>query len=129
MFGQSIRGCCDPQRMGDIPEDCHGMDIEIALTLRAQVTFQVQSQQLILHQVRPNNPSATTYKMTRCDKIANVSLGESRSRKTKCNNLTVQGGGREMKDRINVKSLGYGSQAIHTLYIHHTEVIKRTAFY
>lgn len=38
--------------MGDIPEDFHGMDIEIALTLRAQVTFQVQSQQLSLHPVR-----------------------------------------------------------------------------
>ena len=77
---------------------------------------------------RPNNPSAITCKITRCDKIVNVSW-ERRNCKTKCNNLTLQGGRREMTDRINVELLGYCSQAVHILCIHHTQGIKRAAFY
>lgn len=38
--------------MGDIPEDCDGVDTETALTLRAQVTLHIQSQQLGLPQAR-----------------------------------------------------------------------------
>lgn len=52
MFGQSSRGCSGSQRMGDIHKDHDGVIMEIAVRLRAQVTLQVQNQQLSLYQAR-----------------------------------------------------------------------------
>lgn len=111
MFGQGSRGRSGSRRMSDTSEDREEVNTETSLrTAVCGYGDSLYSEspgnppatkpttQPALDEIRskyPNNPCATTWKMTRCDKTANISLKESSKCKAKFNSLLVQGGRRE----------------------------------
>lgn len=58
------------------------------------------------------------------DKIAHISLKKSPKCKTSLSNLIVQGGRREARESVDLKVLGYCSQATHLSCTHHMYMIE-----
>lgn len=118
--------CLDLQRLEDVPEDRDEVGVETALTQRYRgnppgtkpTALSALGKMWIEY---PNNSCATAWKMTRCDKIASVSLRESRNCQDQLLRHHSPG---EMTDSMNLKLL-VCFQAIHMQYQHHTCVKKR----